>query len=284
MMNKNWNDRADKDLFFTILSVKNIGVISGTEWVTIGNHMRSLGYGFTNEGCRQHFQGLRRAQAKAENGVAGDNPRKIDPTLNPITRRPGPGRGRPRKQPAADAAASVPPAAPASGVHPGGTAAGGAPPGAPGTPSGAPALVPGTTPIQNMSHGLPVHAQFTGLPGVSPAPPTPASTVPGPSGTPAMANAPDSQGLPQGQGQAQPPPPQTNPGVAPQAQMAAHEELAVDPSLGGEPEEEHAAKRQRLDDSQEPTLEDEAVLNALASHNNPTTPGEYTTEYSYGDA
>lgn len=51
-MNKNWNDRADKDLFFTILSVKNIGVISGSEWVTIGNHMRSMGYGFTNEGCR----------------------------------------------------------------------------------------------------------------------------------------------------------------------------------------------------------------------------------------
>lgn len=51
-MNKNWGDRADKDLFFTILSVKNIGVISGAEWTTIGNHMRSLGYGFTNEGCR----------------------------------------------------------------------------------------------------------------------------------------------------------------------------------------------------------------------------------------
>ncbi|KAK6226009.1 hypothetical protein QIS74_02056 [Colletotrichum tabaci] len=50
-MNKNWNDRADKDLFFTILSVKNIGVISGSEWTTIGNHMRTLGYGFTNEGC-----------------------------------------------------------------------------------------------------------------------------------------------------------------------------------------------------------------------------------------
>lgn len=52
MNNKNWNDRADKDLFFTILSVKNIGVISGSEWTTIGNHMRGLGYGFTNEGCR----------------------------------------------------------------------------------------------------------------------------------------------------------------------------------------------------------------------------------------
>lgn len=52
MNNKNWNDRADKDLFFTILSVKNIGVISGAEWTTIGNHMRTMGYGFTNEGCR----------------------------------------------------------------------------------------------------------------------------------------------------------------------------------------------------------------------------------------
>ncbi|KAF6842949.1 hypothetical protein CMUS01_02605 [Colletotrichum musicola] len=98
-MNKNWNDRADKDLFFTILSVKNIGVISGSEWTTIGNYMRSMGYGFTNEGCRQHFQGLRRAQQKADsNGGGSDNPRNVDPTLNPITRRPGPGRGRPKKQ------------------------------------------------------------------------------------------------------------------------------------------------------------------------------------------
>ncbi|KAI0414951.1 hypothetical protein F5X98DRAFT_347864 [Xylaria grammica] len=101
-MNKNWNDRADKDLFFTILSVKNIGVISGAEWTTIGNHMRSLGYGFTNEGCRQHFQGLRRAQNKADsNGSNSDSQRKADPTTNPITRRPGPGRGRPRKVPPA---------------------------------------------------------------------------------------------------------------------------------------------------------------------------------------
>ncbi|KGQ08569.1 hypothetical protein BBAD15_g6084 [Beauveria bassiana D1-5] len=54
MNNKNWNDRADKDLFFTILSIKNIGVISGAEWTHIGNYMRSIGYGFTNEGCRPH--------------------------------------------------------------------------------------------------------------------------------------------------------------------------------------------------------------------------------------
>ncbi|KAL6871146.1 hypothetical protein J3F83DRAFT_734400 [Trichoderma novae-zelandiae] len=103
-MNKNWNDRADKDLFFTILSVKNIGVISGAEWTTIGNHMRGLGYGFTNEGCRQHFQGLRRAQNKAEgDGTHSESARRADPTLNPITRRPGPGRGRPRKSQTQDA-------------------------------------------------------------------------------------------------------------------------------------------------------------------------------------
>ncbi|KAK6844517.1 Actin cytoskeleton-regulatory complex protein PAN1-like protein 1 [Apiospora arundinis] len=101
-MNKSWNDRADKDLFFTILSVKNIGVISGAEWTTIGGHMRTMGYGFTNEGCRQHFQGLRRTQHKLEtNGSFSDSQRRVDPTMNPITRRPGPGRGRPRKSIAA---------------------------------------------------------------------------------------------------------------------------------------------------------------------------------------
>ncbi|KAK3364767.1 hypothetical protein B0T24DRAFT_537125 [Lasiosphaeria ovina] len=51
-MNRNWNDRAEKDMLFAILSVKNIGTISAAEWAAIGSHMRSMGYGFTNEGCR----------------------------------------------------------------------------------------------------------------------------------------------------------------------------------------------------------------------------------------
>ncbi|KAL6356772.1 hypothetical protein LRP88_10378 [Fusarium phalaenopsidis] len=170
MNNKNWNDRADKDLFFTILSVKNIGVISGAEWTTIGNHMRGLGYGFTNEGCRQHFQGLRRAQNKAEsNGGLNENSRKVDPTLNPITRRPGPGRGRPRKQPPV----------PVAGV-----------PGE-GIPNQAMGLVtpgPHAQPVQG--YGVPPGQAIlpqpmpttTAVPGSVPAPtPTPtAATVPGP--------------------------------------------------------------------------------------------------------
>ncbi|TFB05293.1 hypothetical protein CCMA1212_002978 [Trichoderma ghanense] len=154
-MNKNWNDRADKDLFFTILSVKNIGVISGAEWTTIGNHMRGLGYGFTNEGCRQHFQGLRRAQNKAEvDGTHSESARRADPTLNPITRRPGPGRGRPRKsqaqnanQSGADTADASPTASPA------------------GVPTTGPASVPalpgdmGSSPMAGHSPGISLQQQ-----------------------------------------------------------------------------------------------------------------------------
>ncbi|ROT43549.1 hypothetical protein SODALDRAFT_375712 [Sodiomyces alkalinus F11] len=45
----------------------------------------------------QHFQGLRRSQQRSEViGLAEQL--RLDPTQNPITRRPGPGRGRPKKQ------------------------------------------------------------------------------------------------------------------------------------------------------------------------------------------
>lgn len=59
--------------------------------------------------------------------------------------------------------------------------------------------------------------------------------------------------------------------------MTAPGDLAVDPNLEEEPEAP-AAKRPKLNDSQDSTLEDEAVLTALAAHNNETSPGEYTTE------
>ncbi|OTA07221.1 hypothetical protein A9Z42_0081190 [Trichoderma parareesei] len=156
-MNKNWNDRADKDLFFTILSVKNIGVISGAEWTTIGNHMRSLGYGFTNEGCRQHFQGLRRAQNKAEvDGTQSESARRADPTLNPITRRPGPGRGRPRKSQAQNASQSGTDAADAS------------PTASPvGVPTTGPASVPAVLPGGMVSSSMAGHSTGMASPGIS---------------------------------------------------------------------------------------------------------------------
>ncbi|CAK7264976.1 hypothetical protein SEPCBS119000_001270 [Sporothrix epigloea] len=115
MREKNWNTRADKDLFFTILSVKNIGIISGIEWANIGHHMRVLGYDFSNEGCRQHFQGLRRSQKKVElladakgispgssATVGADAAEEAHPArlANPVRRRS-------RKQPLAAAQAGV---------------------------------------------------------------------------------------------------------------------------------------------------------------------------------
>lgn len=249
-MNKNWNDRADKDLFFTILSVKNIGVISGSEWTTIGNHMRALGYGFTNEGCRQHFQGLRRAQNKAEaNGLAASSSAlKGDPTMNPITRRPGPGRGRPRKQPA-NGAPTTPGAAPAA---PGATMV---PP-----PHPAPGDVAMPSPVSGV-HGLP---DVSGLP-----------VVPGPVHVPNMADAASVQG---GELMPQIPTP-VDGSVSAQGDTPAGDDLAVDPSLEDvEDEDEHAAKRPRLDDSQEPSLDDVAAMNLLAAHNNPT--GDYEQDFS----
>ncbi|KAH6621220.1 hypothetical protein B0J18DRAFT_220794 [Chaetomium sp. MPI-SDFR-AT-0129] len=315
-MNKNWNDRADKDLFFTILSVKNIGVISGSEWITIGNHMRSLGYGFTNEGCRQHFQGLRRAQNKTEHGVSSETPRRVDPTLNPITRRPGPGRGRPRKHPLGDAPAEGPSGITLTpGPHPIGV-----PPGviASNVPGAAPP-VPGGALGAGIPHGVAIHPQFPGLQGVNNAQIPPGSDV-----TVSVSNAQISSNIPS-----------TPQGLLPASQLAQqqqqqqqqhhqqqHEQQIHTPTPqqvsqdlvqpvqivpasvnstglgeeddgggdddedGDEAEGEHIAKRQRLgDDTQEsPTLEDEAVLNALAGHNNAASPGEYETEYTYGDA
>ncbi|KAI3398142.1 hypothetical protein diail_9764 [Diaporthe ilicicola] len=244
MSSKNWGDKADKDLFFTILSVKNIGVISGSEWTTIGNHMRSLGYGFTNEGCRglprrsrshpqtvtnvsasQHFQGLRRAQQKAEaNGVLAlsDNPHKKDPTLNPITRRPGPGRGRPRKS------------------------VGGASSNAQESESASPS--PSQSQMQQQQP--PPQAQPLDLQQpMQPQPPLDHNVGPAP--TPMMDAAP-----PQVQAQAPPQP------MVLQPEGVSFEDASEEP-------DEHAAKRPKLEENHDPALNDEAILSALAAHTSP---------------
>jgi hypothetical protein len=55
-----------------------------------------------------------------------------------------------------------------------------------------------------------------------------------------------------------------------------NDSLAVDPDL--EDPDEQVAKRPRLAESQDPSLEDEAVMSALAAHNNPAPVDHYTTE------
>ncbi|KAI0202582.1 hypothetical protein F4808DRAFT_420656 [Astrocystis sublimbata] len=98
-MVRNWNDRADKDLCFAIISVKRVENISGAEWEAIGEHMRLQGYTFTNEGCRQHYQAyarVRRSKGKPDETTSNlELKSKGDPALNPVKRRPR--RGRPSK-------------------------------------------------------------------------------------------------------------------------------------------------------------------------------------------
>lgn len=42
--------------------------------------------------------------------------------------------------------------------------------------------------------------------------------------------------------------------------------------------DEHAAKRAKLEENHDPALNDEAMLSALAAHNNPDSIGHYNPE------
>ena len=110
--------------------------------------MRSISCPGSSHCDSQHFQGLRRAQNKTEpNGAAGDSPRKGDPADNPITRRPGPGRGRPRKHPpppVKDSPSS--PATPRGPRHPTATPGPSVGSSVPSTPSGRAAGISASTP------------------------------------------------------------------------------------------------------------------------------------------
>ncbi|KAF4582072.1 hypothetical protein GQ602_006696 [Ophiocordyceps camponoti-floridani] len=285
MSSKNWNDRADKDLFFTILSVKNIGVISGAEWTTIGNHMRTLGYGFTNEGCRQHFQGLRRAQNKADaNGVVVDtaSPRRVDPTLNPITRRPGPGRGRPRKQSHQDLSQQSSPVQPNTAVPP--------------------TVMPqGAVPVA-VSVPVPVPVQYTGaIPGpyygAVPANMTaatmgqPRRSQEPPSHGPDKATTADGSQRPSVEAACDSPRPALLPTDPPpvdhgeEADVDAEGAESAGPMEAAEQMEGHdepPLKRQKMEphDAESESLGDEAVL-ALAAHNGSTGPDPYGSDFDY---
>lgn len=66
--------------------------------------------------------------------------------------------------------------------------------------------------------------------------------------------------------------------VSAQQTPVADEELAVDPSLEDDPDDEHLSKRQRLDVPPDSSMEDEAVMNALAAHTNPDSAESYEEE------
>ncbi|KAI9053937.1 hypothetical protein LZ554_002881 [Drepanopeziza brunnea f. sp. 'monogermtubi'] len=57
-----WDHKADKDLLLTIIDE---GSLKSIAWPSISNKMADKGYSFTHEGCRQHFQKIRK---EARNG------------------------------------------------------------------------------------------------------------------------------------------------------------------------------------------------------------------------
>ena len=199
----------------------------------------------------QHFQGLRRAQNKAESSGLASNTsaRNNDPTQNPITRRPGPGRGRPRKIPVANPANPADPTNPA----PGPLAPMGAAPVAP-MGTGVPAPIPGVVPGMAPSNA-PALPNVAGMPNIPP-----------PHGDGESMT--DAHSIQDADGES-PQPRMTGDGsLSGHGDTPIGDDLAaVDPSL--EDPEEHMAKRPRLHDNSDPSLEDVAVMNALSAHNNP---------------
>lgn len=220
---------------------------------------------------RQHFQGLRRAQHKTEvNSPIAEVTNNADPNVNPITRRPGPGRGRPKKQPPADESLTVQSDLPADkSVQPLHfiTAT---PPVAPSQPSqpsslSQPGLIPDNA---SNAHAQPIYGSVA-----SPeASPVAVSRNVVPTGSDGLDA---SEGLP-------------GPISAPPSQQLHLDSARPPPNVEGQPAEtddfEHPPKRQRLDEpTQEQSLDEEAVL-ALASHDGSSGVDPYQSEYPHPDA
>lgn len=205
----------------------------------------------------QHFQGLRRSQQKLEATTppSDNNPRKIDPTENPITRRPGPGRGRPRKSTANAAAAAA--ATAADGTAP--SASPQAPDGIDPAQAQQQPLAQQIPPqpmqsLQPLQPLLPMHPQQQNIHPLQPLQPLPPHSDMdpgvGPAPTPMMESAPVQMHAP------------LEHPLEMQAEDVFSENVSEEP-------EEHAAKRAKLEENHDPALNDEAMLSALAAHNNP---------------
>ncbi|GFP54098.1 hypothetical protein TASIC1_0003047600 [Trichoderma asperellum] len=172
---------------------------------------------------------------------------RADPTLNPITRRPGPGRGRPRKSQASEAAQPGTSDAAADAVA---------------SPTAVPASVPTT-----LSPTAPTMLPGAMVPGNMPQiPPQLKAEIPEGGDISAQnSNHIDSSHLAESEADS----------------ATSQDQLQLDPvQSGDEDTDEHPAKRQRLDPhdlTQDSALDDEAVL-ALAAHNGTDATDPYPTE------
>ncbi|KAH8657164.1 hypothetical protein BGZ60DRAFT_384043 [Tricladium varicosporioides] len=83
-----WNAESDRDL---LLAIMELGKLEGLDWHAVSARMGDKGYSFSNEGCRQHYQKLRKAYKSKGPG----------PTTSPIKANGSPSKSTnttPRKR------------------------------------------------------------------------------------------------------------------------------------------------------------------------------------------
>ncbi|KFZ05802.1 hypothetical protein V501_08010 [Pseudogymnoascus sp. VKM F-4519 (FW-2642)] len=82
-----WTPEADRDLLLAIIDENKL---QGLDWRVIAAKMatKNENYSFSHEGCRQHFQKLRKASNTGANGSVPSTPRTPKTPKTPASRKP----------------------------------------------------------------------------------------------------------------------------------------------------------------------------------------------------
>ncbi|KFZ04281.1 hypothetical protein V502_10271 [Pseudogymnoascus sp. VKM F-4520 (FW-2644)] len=80
-----WTPAADRDLLLAIIDENKL---QGLDWHVIAAKMATKNHKVSHEGCRQHFQKLRRASTTGANGSVPSTPRTPKTPKTPGSRMP----------------------------------------------------------------------------------------------------------------------------------------------------------------------------------------------------
>ncbi|KFY93731.1 hypothetical protein V498_04284 [Pseudogymnoascus sp. VKM F-4517 (FW-2822)] len=79
-----WTVAADRDLLLAIIDENRL---QGLDWHAIAAKMATKNHSVSHEGCRQHFQKLRRESATGASGIVPDTPRTPKAPKTPGSRK-----------------------------------------------------------------------------------------------------------------------------------------------------------------------------------------------------
>ncbi|KFY38086.1 hypothetical protein V494_04509 [Pseudogymnoascus sp. VKM F-4513 (FW-928)] len=84
-MPSQWTADADRDLLLAIIDENKL---TGLDWHVISAKMAAKKHNFSHEGCRQHFQKLRKASSTGANGSVPRTPKTPKTPKTPASRKP----------------------------------------------------------------------------------------------------------------------------------------------------------------------------------------------------